>query len=254
MRPKISAVVITKNEETNINNCLQIIKWADEIVLVDDFSSDNTVKIAQKYTKKIFQRKFDWPPNQKQFGVNQAKNDWIFVVDADERISPKLKKEIIEKIKSDNYVAYHCYFRNVFLGKILKGSNAKIEGTQRLFRKSKAKFLLNTSHEKLIINGQVGILENEILHLTINSISQSLEKINSRSSREALELYSYGGRTSLSKMFLATIRIFIKRFLIEKNYRDGIHGFIFSLLLANFYLYKHIKIWELGLKEKKQKP
>lgn len=245
MKTPISIIVIAKNEEEVIEDCLKSVLWADEIiVVVDDKTTDNTTKIAKKYTKKIFRRKYDWAPNQKQFALDRAKHDWVFVLDADERITPKLRKEIIGNLKSKKYVAYHTYFQTVFLGKIFDASTTRFQGTQRLFCKDRCKFLLNTAHEKMIVDGFIGQLNDEVLHLTSRSISQTIEKNNFWTSKEANELYNAGVRTNLLKIILAPSNIFLRIYFLEKKYRNGIYGFIYSILQAQYYFLKHLKIWE----------
>ncbi|MBI2595319.1 glycosyltransferase family 2 protein [Candidatus Daviesbacteria bacterium] len=248
----ISIVVIAKNEEEIIEGCLQSVSWADEIIVViDDKTTDNTAKIAKKYTDKVFKRKYDRAPNQKQFALDRAKNEWVFVLDADERVTPKLRKEIIRNLKSKKYVAYHTYFQTVFLGKVFDASTIRFQGTQRLFKRSKCRFIPNTAHEKMAIDGQIGVLKNEVLHFTSRSISQTIAKNNFYTSLEANELNKAGIRTNLLVVFLAPLNIFLRIYFGEKKYRNGVYGFVYTLLQANYCFIKHLKMWELQLVEKK---
>lgn len=251
MKRKLSVIIIAKDEEEMIGECLASVKWAEEIiVVVDDRTADKTAVVAKRYTKKVFVKQFKSFGEQKQFALGKATGDWVFSIDADEKITPQLKKEILTKIKSRDFAAYHAYFRPVFLGKEFKKSNVRIQGTPRLFRRSKGRFVSPAIHERLATDGQIGVLENEILHYSFRTLDQTLDKFNYSATLEAGELYRAGGRTNFLLMILAPSRIFFRTFFLERNYRHGMHGFIYSLLYAHYYLIKHIKIWELRQNEK----
>lgn len=247
---KLSVVIITKNEEENIGGCLESIKWADEIILVDDYSLDKTVEIARNYTQKIYLHPLETLGRQKQYALGKATRDWILSLDADERITVPLRKEILKKIQFDQFAAYHTYFRPVFLGKEFKRANVRVQGTVRLFRRGKGKFANFPIHERIIIKGKIGVLENEILHQSHRTISQTLEKFNRFSTLEAELLFRAGGRTNLFYTVAAPLNIFLRHFLLEWYFLEGIYGFIYSLLYAYYYFIKHLKIWELALHKK----
>lgn len=243
---RLSVVIIAKDEEENIGNCLESVKWAEEIVVVvDDRTTDKTAQIAKKYTPKVYINKFRNFGQQCQYALEKATGDWILKLDADERITPELKKEILKKIKSQKLNGYHAYFRPVFLGREFTKSNVRIQGTIRLIRRGKGKFAPVGIHEKIEVEGKIGVLDKEILHYSQRTIAQTLEKFNYFSSLEAEELFRAGGRTNLLFMILAPLHIFLRRFFLEKNYREGMYGFIYSLVYAHYYLAKHLKIWEL---------
>lgn len=251
MKEKLSVIVIARDEEEMIGECLDSVKWAGEIiVVVDDRTTDKTTEVARNYTKKVFVRRFKSFGEQKQFVLNKASGDWVLSLDADERVTPQLKKEILTKIKAKDFAAYHAYFRPVFLGKEFMHSNVRIQGTPRLFRRSKGKFISPAIHERLAVDGKIGVLENEILHYSFRTINQTLKKFNYFTSLEAEELYQAGGRTNFLLMILAPGWIFFRTFFLERNFRNGMHGFVYSLLYAYYNLTKHIKIWELTQAEK----
>lgn len=249
-KPKLSVITIAKDAEEILQDCFRSVKWADEIVIVvDDRTMDNTEAIAKKFTRKVYLKKFKNFGDQCQFALSKATGDWVLKLDTDERITPELKKEILKKIQSTQFSGYHAFFQPVFWGKEFRRSNVRIQGTVRLFRRTKTKFLPLAIHEMVEVKGKVGTLRNEIVHHCFRTISQTLDKFNNFSNLEAKQLYQAGGRTNILFMTLAPIHIFIRRFFLEKNYRNGIHGFIYSLLFAQYYLIKHLKIWELMLKK-----
>ena len=251
---KLSALIIAKDEEENIKDCLESVKWADEmVVVIDDRTQDKTAQIARKHTNKVFTHKFKNFGQQCQFALDKVSGDWVLKLDVDERVTPELKREILEKIQSPKFDAYHAYFRPVFLGKEFRKSNVRIQGTIRLFRREKGTFLPVGIHEKLTLTGgKVGVLDNEILHLSHRTISQTMEKFNRFSTLEAEALYKAGGRTNNLYMGVAPLRIFLKWFFRERYFLEGIYGFVYAFLYAYYYLLKHLKIWELTEAEKKK--
>jgi glycosyltransferase involved in cell wall biosynthesis len=244
--PKISVVIITKNEEKNIKECLESVKWADEIILVDDFSKDNTVRIAQNYPQvKVFLHKFETFGRQRSFALNQARGEWILMLDADERITLKLKEEILNKIKKpDSYQAFNIYFQEYFWGKKLKLK--KRGGHPRLFKKRMAYLEEVPIHEKIIVKGRVGRLENPIIHYSYQNLSHVLSKFNHYTTLEAKYLYSKGIRTNLIKIFLVPFYTFFRYWLNQRYIIDGKEGLMLSLLFAYYYFMKHLKLWALA--------
>lgn len=251
-KERLSVIIIAKDEEENIKDCLESVKWADEIVVVvDDRTTDRTAEIVKKYTDKVFRHRFEGFGKQYQFALEKTTGEWVLKIDADERVTPELKREILKKIKTDKYDGYHAYFQVVFLEEPFRPIAKKFQGTIRLALRRKAKFTLVPIHERMIVGGKIGVLENRILHHSHKTITQALDKFNYYSTLEAEELFDKGGRTNLLKMILAPLNIFFKEFFLLGNYRNGMHGLVYALLYADFYLMKHLKIWELQEKNRK---
>lgn len=251
MKNTLSVYMVVRDEEEVIEGALKSVSWADEIIIaLDDRTVDGTVEIAKKYTNKIYPVKFITFSQMLRFGLGKTTSIWALWIDPDERITPALKKEILRKINSGKFNGYHAYFREVVFGKEFVHSNNRVQGAVRLVRKGKAKFTKKLIHDRLIVDGEVGTLNNEILHYSKRTIFQTMNKFNQFSSLEAQELYGYGTRTNLLTMFLAPLNTFIRTFFIDRNYQNGMHGFIYSVLMANYYMLKHFKIWELMQKEK----
>lgn len=250
MQSSLSVIIIAKDEQENIKDCLESVKWADEIVVVvDDRTKDKTAEIARKYTPKIYFKKFEGFGLQCQYALQQVQGDWVLKLDADERMTPELKKEILEKIKSKEFAGYHAFFQVWFLGKELRPPKKGVQGTIRLFRRGKAHFLPVKIHERVEVEGKVGILENKILHYSHRSISQAMEKFNLYSDYEAEELFEAGGRTNLFFIFLVPFYYFLKQLFSWGAWRYGRYGIIMGIMAGIHHLLKHLKIWELQQKK-----
>ena len=178
MKP-LSVIIITKNDEENIEKCLETVSWADEIILVDDESSDNTVEIASRYQQiKIFRKKMkDGFGPQKQYALNQARSRWILSIDADERITAKGKKEILNEISSENFDGYYFRCKNLIFGKFICDSQPK---NLRLFKRTKGSFSNARVHESVLLDGKIGTMEEPIIHYSraTRSISDYINTLN----------------------------------------------------------------------------
>ena len=175
---KISVVIITGNEENNIKDCLKSVQWADEIIVVDSQSTDETVKIAKEFTDKVFIHKWDGYSAQKTYAISLAKNEWILSIDADESVSVNLSKEILET----DLTKHNGYFikrDNFFLGKLIRGCGWGNDMQLRLFKKSETKLSERMVHEKFIVNGSISKLANSFSHYSNQNLKDAFIKINS---------------------------------------------------------------------------
>ena len=253
----LTVVIITKNEEYQIRKCLNSLKdWADEIILVDDDSTDSTVNIAQKeYGAKIIHNisegNFD---RQRNLGFDAAAGDWILQMDADEIIPVQTAEAIKEAITTpSDYVGYHlkmqfCVFD--FPLRYLKQTNAL-----KLFRKNKARYIGRKIHETLHVQGRLGYLNAPILHYNNVSVQSSLEKYNFYTDVEARVYLEQHDTVSLKvlkkEMLLMTVRRFYKHYLKNNGYKDGIHGLVWCLINVIMPLMFWLKVAELALKQNK---
>lgn len=246
---KISAVITCFNEEKKIKDCLESVEWVDEIILVDNSSKDKTVEIAKKYTKNIFSQEND--PESidllKNFGFSKASGDWILSLDADERVTPELRKEI-ESAISNQQPAINGYFvprKNIIFGKWIEHTGWYPDFQLRLFKKGKGKFAKKHVHEMLEINGQTQNLNSNLLHYNYENVQQFLNRhINIYAPNEAENILQKG----YSFNYLDAIRFpfneFLSRFFKREGYKDGIHGLVLSLLMAFYHLVIFSLIWE----------
>ncbi|HEY6436217.1 MAG TPA: glycosyltransferase family 2 protein [Ignavibacteriaceae bacterium] len=245
---KISVIVITKDEEKNISECLKSVEWADEIIVVDSESTDKTIELAKNFTDKIFNRKWEGYVSQKRYALNLAKNEWVLSLDADERITSELKDEILN-LDPGHYSGFKIRRKNFLLKKEITSSGWEKDYQLRLLKKENANLSDRLVHEKFIVDGQMETLNNPMLHYTFSSFSDYLNKINYYTSLKAQELYKkkkgIGGWT----IFSHTVSAFFSFFIMRRGYRDGVYGLIISLLHSVSTMMNYIKLWEMQNKK-----
>jgi len=247
MTNKISVVISAFNEEKNIKACLESIKWADEIIVVDNSSSDKTVVLAKKYTAKIYRRpNYQMLNINKNYGFEKAEGEWLLNLDADERVNDKLKEEIREVTKQpQKVVAFQMPRKNIIFGQWIKHGIWWPDYQIRLFKKGKAKFACKHVHEKLEVAGEVGQLKNPLIHHNYYSISQFVRKMNEIYTENEAENYL---KAKKKIYWYDAIRMpvndFIANFFARESYKDGLHGLVLSLLQAFYAFLVFAKLWE----------
>ncbi len=248
---KISVVISAFNEEKNIENCLRSLNFADEIVVVDNGSSDLTQKIAKKYTDKIFSQKND-PQNidiQKNFGIDKASSEWILIVDADEEISPELSSEILSAInnpqaKESQISGYWIPRKNYTFGKWIQNTGWYPDYQLRLFKNGKGRYVHKHVHETIQIEGETEKLKNDIIHHNYSGISQFINKALVYTENEANFIIKNGYNFSYLDAIRFPLDEFIRRFFAGKGYKDGLHGLVLSILMAFYHFLVFAFIWE----------
>ena len=244
----LSVVISTFNSEEKIEDCLKSATFASEIIIVDGTSSDKTLDIAKKYTSKIFVR-----PNypmlniNKNFGFSKATNNWIFCLDADERITPELQKEIKSEIRNPKSETngYYIPRKNIIFGKWMEHTGWYPDPQLRLFKKGKGKFPKEHVHEMVKVEGEVGELNEHILHYNYDSISQFLQKLGTiYGPNEAEQLLKKGYVFDSRDAIRFPVKEFLSRFFAREGYKDGFHGLMMSLLMAFYHLIVFSYIWE----------
>lgn len=245
---KISVIIITKNEELNINDCLDSVKWADEIIVVDSESTDKTIVLAKKFTDKIYTRKWSGYSDQKSFALSLAKNVWVLSLDADERMTDELKNEILQRDLSTSD-GYKISRANYFLGKMIRGCGWSHDYQLRLFRKSKTKVTNRMVHEGFVVDGRITELKSQMLHYSYRNFHDAMSKINKYSTLEAQEKYKRKKVNAFTILFNPFIA-FIQFFIFRKGFIDGVYGLLVSIMHAMTKIMMYVKIWELRKKEK----
>jgi len=246
---KLTAVIIVKNEEARIKRCLDSLCWAAEIIVVDDCSTDNTVKIAQDAGARVIVHKSDYNFDfQRNLGIENASGEWILQLDADELISEDLKKDILNAINQPGrFVAYEFRRNNCFLGHFLICESQTYY--IKLFQKEKAKYIGNNVHEILQVDGLVGRIQAYIEHYNFESIFQFVQRQNIYTDKEAREILRtkgiIGKKELVGKLRIKSLKIFLKYYFKKKGYKDGLHGLIYSLLMAVHNILLYAKYWEL---------
>lgn len=240
---RISAIIIAGNEEKNIADCLESVRWADEIVVVNSESTDRTVEIAKRYTDKVFIRRWEGYAAQKAFSLEKASNEWVLSLDADERISPELLDEI-KALDFSRADGFYIPRRNYFLNKVIRSCGWSPDYQLRLFRKSKTKMTDRQVHEGFTVDGKRSRLKGELIHYTHTSIAATLRKINEYSTLEAEEKSARIHVTGI-KIFFKPLWAFFQHFIIRKGFTDGAHGLMVSIIHAMTKTQVYMKIWEI---------
>lgn len=246
---KISTVIITYNEEENIKNCLKSVKWTDEIIVVDSYSTDKTIKICKEYGKKIkiFQRRWTGYSSQKNFGISRTKHKWVLSIDADEYITPELKDEIIQVINENKtYSGYKISRKNFYFGKWIRWGGNYPDYQLRLFQKKYGKFKIVPLHEGVSVKGQVGKLKNPMLHFSYRNIDDYFKRFINYTELEKNIMISKNIKINLFSivyyLLLLPLKKFISRYIFKLGFLDGIDGLIVLKLnnitkIVSFYKY-----------------
>lgn len=252
-RRKISATIITLNEETLLGACLESVTWADEIIVVDSGSSDRTVEIARKYTDKVLRH--DWPgySAQKNWAVEQASHDWVLSLDADERITPALQAEMIGILEQASpSPGYYIARKNFFLGKWIRYGGWYPDHTLRLFDRKKGKFADRMVHEAVEIDGTPGFLQNPMEHYTYRTLNDYHERAGRYTTLAALEMHRSGRPFRSIDLLVRPFLTFFKMYLLRQGFREGLNGFLLSALYGYYVFLKYAKLWELESTAKKK--
>lgn len=243
---RVTGIVICKNEESNIDDCLKSIQWCDEIIIVDAFSMDNTVTIAKKYTDKIFLNEWKGFAEQRKFALSKANCDWIFSLDADERCSEELKIEI-KKILSKEEISeqgFEIPRKSFFLNKWIRHGGWYPNYQLRLFRKESGSVTERMVHESYAVKGTTDKLTNNILHYTVTSIFEFVNRINKYSNLSAIEKLNKKKIGAFGMLFIPGL-CFFRQYILKGNFLDGTEGIMVSKFHMMTKLLNNMKIWEL---------
>jgi len=246
--PRLSAIIITLNEEKDLPRCLKSVeKIADEIVVVDSGSTDKTIEIAKSFGAKVFFRNFDNYANQKNFAAEKASGDWILSIDADEIIEPKLANEIRSEIQNPKIdeVAYTIPRKNFIFGKFIRHTRWQPELDRHiwLWKKGSGKWAGGV-HEEVEADGEVGRLINAKIHYQYETVSEFLVMMNRYSGFDAIQRVKTGVKFSLARLFFDLVYNFFVRFFYRLGFLDGWRGFMLSYLMAVYHFELWIKVWE----------
>jgi len=242
----ISAVIITKNEAKNISRCLDSLSWVDEIIIVDSGSTDETINISASYKCKIIKTAWLGFGETKNLGVSSALNDWILSIDADEIVSENLSKKIRKIIKSSKFDGYKIRRVSYYLGKPMRYGSWRNDYPLRLFNKKKGKFNKKKVHESVQVNSKkTSLLEEEIIHYSINSIKDHISKINLYTDLNVVEKKPFKKfYTSILFALLSGLVKFLRDYILKVGFLDGKRGFILALISSFGNTIKYLKIWE----------
>ena len=246
--PTLSVILITRNEEANLADCLASLEGiAEQIVVVDTNSTDRTLEIAQNHGAVVSQPT-DWPGfgPQKNRALDLATGEWVLSLDADERLTPALRSEILTAIHHSAHVDCFAIPRlSWYCGRFIRHSGWNPDYVDRLFKRGTARFSDDLVHERLISNGQVAKLENPMLHYSFMNYSQVLQKIDRYSTASAEQAFSKGKTSSPLKAVLHGVWSFIRTYVIRAGFLDGPQGFALAMSNAQGTYYRYIKLWHL---------
>lgn len=244
-REKLSVAIITLNAQRSLEGCLQSLFFADEIVLVDAGSTDETLAIARRYGAKVISQQWLGFGKQKQIAVAHTTYKWVLCIDADERITPPLQESIQRTLTKPSSAAYRLTRRNRFLGKWLSHGEGYPDYTVRLFDKTQARWSDDIVHEKVLVPGATGTLSGDLLHESEDGLLQYLAKQHRYTALQAQALYDSGERARFSKIMLSPLTRFLKFYVIRQGFRDGLPGFIHVALGCFNGFMKYAQLFEL---------
>jgi glycosyltransferase involved in cell wall biosynthesis len=242
----LSVVVIAKNEEANIDECFQSVHgWADELVLVDDESTDRTVEIAKRYGATIYRRKMDNEGIHRNWAYAQAKNEWVLSLDADEKVTEELKAEISQTLPTTKFHAFSIPLRN-FIGTYwVRYAGWYPAGKLRLFMKSRFKYEEVGVHPRVFLNGDTGHLTKDIIHKGYPDFEHFLGSLNRQTTLEAQKWIETGRQMSAGRATWRTIDRFFRSFIGKKGWKDGFIGFMIAVFASLYQIMSYAKYWQM---------
>ena len=230
--PQLSAIIITKNEAENIRACLESVAWADEIIVVDSGSTDDTVNICRKLGALVHEH--DWPGfgMQKNRALSYATHEWVFSIDADERVTPDLKAQLIKAMKDNDKDGFYVPRLSQFCGRFIKHSGWYPDYVLRLFRKTRGHFSEDRVHERVILEGVVGRLSSPLLHYSYLNEADVQRKTEQYAKAGAMQMYSNGKTATFADASLRASWAFVRTYCLRLGFLDGVAGFNIALMNA----------------------
>lgn len=246
MPAKVSAVVLTKNEAHNIVACLASLAWADERIVLDSFSEDDTVVLAQQAGACVYQRPFRDYADQRNAALELVTTDWVFFVDADERATPELAGEIRQVTTQRSEVGWWVPRHNYIFGHRMRGAGWYPDYQLRLFRPDRGRYdPARRVHELVVLDGPAGYLQSPLIHYNYATLREFCVRQARYTDYDAAVLYDAGRRARPHNFLLQPLREFRRRFLSEAGYRDHFYGLLLSLLMAYYEFVKYRKLLRL---------
>lgn len=247
----ISVVILTKNEQACIAECLESVKFADEVIVVDDESTDKTLETVRRYTDKIFIRKMDVEGRHRNWAYSKARNIWVLSLDADEIVTPELRDEMAKVIKSDTFVAYSIPLRNFIGNHWVRFGGWYPARKVRLFKKDKFKYEETEVHPVALIEGKCARLNSDIIHEGYPDIEHFLNSVNRQSTLEAVKWINTKRKMSLLHATWRAVDRFFRRYIRKKGYKDGMYGFIIAFFDTLYQILSYTKYLEMKNKIKR---
>jgi len=256
-RVPVTAIIHTLNEREYIEDCIRSVDWADEIYLVDSFSTDGTVEFVRATFPRvrIDQREYLGAASQKNWAIDRAKYDWIFVIDADERITPKLRDELVRTLEGPlDLWAYSVGRLNFMLGKPVRFSGLQRDRVTRLFHRGHARYPNKRVHADLVVDGATGELAHKMDHYYIRTFDHMIAKMVRYANWSAAQMFIDGKTTSLGGIIAHPLGKFVRDFIINLGFLDGTRGLISVGMHVCYTFWKYAKLWELNELKRQGKP
>jgi len=241
---KVSACIITKDGEDSIRQCLESVRWADEIIVVDSGSTDATESICREFADRFIFHEWEGYAGQRTFALTQCSHPWAFMIDDDETVSPELQASIREELSAPGFDAYKVLRRNYFRGNPVDYAAMRPKPQIRLFRKECLSWIDRRVHEKPVLSGRCGWLKGYLNHYAVSDLSEWIEK-NTRYAKLAAEYDASCGRRIGFWHFAGLPLHFLRRYLLRGGFLHGIPGLLFSALPAYFRFIEYSEAWDM---------
>ncbi|MBW2281331.1 MAG: glycosyltransferase family 2 protein [Deltaproteobacteria bacterium] len=241
----LTVIVPTYNEEDNIRACLESVAWADDLFVVDSFSTDRTLDIARGYTGHVVQHEYVNSATQKNWAIQQAKGDWLMVLDADETVTPELR-ERIQAILASGTDCDGFYIRrdNLFLGRMIRHGGWHMDYLIRLWRNGKGRYEDLAVHADVIVDGKVGKLEESLLHDSYPTLEDYSERLGRYSDWSALDLQEKGARATVVNLTLRPLWRFLRMYVLRRGFLDGRRGLMIASFASFGVFLKYARLWD----------
>ena len=256
-RPQVSAIIHILNELDYIEECIRSVEWADEIYVMDSFSTDGSVElIRQKFPRvRVEQREYLGAASQKNYAIDRAAHDWIFIIDADERITPKLRDELLRTLEGplDRW-AYSVGRLNFMMGKPVRWSGLQRDRVTRLFHRGHARYPNKRVHADLIVDGETGRLQYKMDHYYVRSFDHMIAKMTRYANWGAAQMFIDGKTTNLFGIIGHPLAKFVRDYVFNFGFLDGARGAISVGMHVYYTFWKYAKLWEFAQLKRRGKP
>ncbi len=250
-RPSLSVLIVTQNQAHQIAECLASVAWADEIVVVDAFSTDGTAEIARRLGARVVQHRWEGFAKQRKVALEHATGDWCLAVDSDERVTPELREEIerVLQKEGEGHAGFYIARKSYFLNRWIRHAGWYPGYQLRLFRRERASVTEKNVHEGFVVDGSVGFLQNPMLHFTQPTLEVAYDRVNIYTTLEAKDRLDRK-RVRTRDFVLHPVSAFLRKYVSQKGFLDGLHGFVLSAISALYNMLLYMKIWEFQHQEK----
>ncbi len=250
-RNAVSVIITTYNEEVNIADCIESVLWADEILVVDSFSTDRTIEIVETYPVKLMQREYFGSAAQKNWSIDRVEHEWVMILDADERVTDDLAREILQLLAATPAaLGYSVRRRNVVFDREIKHSGWSTDKVIRLFDRAHGRYPNRRVHADLDIQGNVPTLRHALIHYTYRSLGQYIEKLMNYADWGAAQAFREGRKAGFAELGLRPLVRFVRTYFLQLGVLDGLHGLVVCGLQAYGTFLKYVILWDYREREK----